>query len=169
VTLTSRFFGEIDPREIGRTGISAVMRTSDVGSIDIKLVAAQPLELRQVHLDQTDMALDGFSTLDNAVRALLISAATDESSVPGQLFHSRATLDHNRTLTPEAFANSFRATSVRVTPDGRSQSPDRVFTSYVSTGSSLVQSFVAIVREGAGIVFEDEGPSAGSSSQIVFG
>jgi hypothetical protein len=169
MTLSSRYFGEIDARGIGRAGVSAAMRTNSLGSIDITLDPTEPLALRQQHLDQADMALDQFGTLDDAVRALVISAATDESSVPGRLFSSRVDLDPDGTVTPEAFASSFSPVLVRITPDGRSHSPDRVFVSYASEGSVLAQSFVAIVREGEGLVFADAGPVSGSSSQIVFG
>ena len=153
MTLTSRHFGPIDPSALDDASTSTTITIGDGSTITVRLFIADPPQFRQDHVDQTDAAIDYFGQLDERARALIVVAALDHESVPGRVFSSSISLDDGQDLTPEEFTRELRLGAVTISPDGGTESLDRVSITYVSKTTFSEQAFAAIVREGVGIVF----------------
>lgn len=169
MTLTSRYFGEIDNSIAGGGSISSVIDSDESASLDVRLVVADFPTLNQQHLIQVDAALDYINQLNERVRASIIEAAFDAGSIPGRVFGSYSDFSEAKGLTPEKFARSLRIASLELTPDGGQQNPDRVSMVFVSTAKHVEHRFAAIVREGEGLVFEDSKGASSQKSSISYG
>ncbi len=168
MTLTSRYFGIIDPSALGDAATTATINTKENRALDVSLLIADPPHLRQEQLDQADAALDYFDQLDERVRATILLEVSDPHSIPGQIYGTLSALDPVGDLTPEEFTQSLRVSSAVVAPDGGSQSPDRVSITFVSTTKFMTQSFMAIVREGFGFVFVATDEAQRSESSLHY-
>lgn len=155
MTLTSRYFGALDPREMQCGRVSAQVENGADGAIPIELAVADSAGFGQGDVDRTDAALDFLEQLDQRIRTAMIPFLLDESSVPGRAYGLHKDFLSHRALTPEEYSQSLRIAHVVISPDGGGQQPDRVSITYTASAKFIEQRFRAIAREGAGFVFRD--------------
>lgn len=155
MTLTSRYFGDLDPRDVERGTVSTEFEAGALHGIPVELAIADPTRFGQRDVERTDMALDFLDRLDERVRETMVPMLLDESTVPGRAYGVHKDFAAGRELPPAQYTRALRIADVIVSPDGGDQQPDRVCITYVSPAKFLEQRFRGVAREGIGFVFLD--------------
>lgn len=160
MTLISKYFGDI--REALKTGakILTTITTNRGGEVEAQLVIHDPARFDNQFVSQTDAALEYFDDLDARVRGMLTATVRDEESPQGKIYLNQRDMDPAGKLSPESFASALRVQSVVISPDGGDASPDRVTVTYLVDAFGMRQEFLAVIREGEGLVFREPEPKS---------